>query len=271
MASGVDAQVIGGVNLTISGDATMGNIYGGGWAQKSGGKSIVDDVNISIAGGTVANVFGGGSHSTSGGTTETGDITITVSGGDITGAIYARGQLDGDTTGAAEVIFTGATNFGCDVFGYSYVGGGESNATLSFSDYTGEFSGAVGGFESIKLDNATAMTLITAAADVSNGKWEFDLTDRAGTLLGTSLLTWGNADFTNGTVKVDFADDIQARAGWSIADFNTATFTNATFEVEVGGLEIAVGLACNEQIASGDYAGWGFTAEENVLKFKNLA
>ena len=270
MASGVAAQVLGAVNITVSG-GSMGNVYGGGWAQKTGAKSIVGDVNINIAGGTVANVFGGGSHSTSGGTTETGDVTITVSGGDITGAIYARGQLDGDTTGAASVIFTGTANFGCDVFGYSYVGGAASDAGLSFTTYTGEFSGDIGGFDGITLAGATAMTLSTAAADVANGKWEFDLTDRTNTLAGTSLLTWSTANFENDTIKVTFADDIQARAGWSIADFNTATFTNATFEVEVGGLEIAVGLACNEQIASGDYAGWGFTAEENVLKFKNLA
>ena len=56
-----------------------------------------------------------------GGTTTAGAVTITVSGGNITGAIYARGQLDGDTTGAANVIFTGSDGFDCDVFGYSYV------------------------------------------------------------------------------------------------------------------------------------------------------
>ncbi|MBP5530654.1 MAG: hypothetical protein J6Y54_01305, partial [Lentisphaeria bacterium] len=172
MASGVEAEVLGNVNITISGDATMGNVYGGGWAQKTGGKSIVGDVSINIAGGTIANVFGGGTHSTSGGTTEAGEVTITVSGGDISGAIYARGQLEGDTTGTAAVIFTGATDFDCGVFGYSYVGGATGGATLSYTGYTGEFSGNIGGFDGITFGGATAMELATAADDVTNSNWE---------------------------------------------------------------------------------------------------
>ena len=270
MASGVEAQVLGAVNITISGDATMGNVYGGGWAQKTGGKSIVGDVNINIAGGTIANVFGGGTHSTSGGSTESGDITITVSGGDITGTIYAKGQLDGDTTGAAKVIFTGAADFDCDVFGYSYVGGAASDAHLSYSDYTGEFAGAIGGFNSITFDGATAMTLDTAANDISNGAWEFDFTERDASLSGSSLLTWSGADFTKDTIKVTFADDTQAQGGWNIATVAEA-FSETTFDVEIGGEGIASGLAYNQQIVSGDYAGWGFELESGVLKFKQLA
>ena len=270
MASGVEAQVLGNVNITVSGDATMGNVYGGGWAQKTNGKSIVGDVNINIEGGTIANVFGGGSHSTSGGTTTAGAVTITVSGGNITGAIYARGQLDGDTTGSASVTFTGSDGFDCDVFGYSYVGGAGEGAALSFSSYTGEFSGSIGGFNGITLDGATAMTLDTAAADVSNGAWEFDLTDRADTLAGTSLLTWSGASFVDDTIKVTFADEAQAKGDWNIATVAEA-FSGTTFNVEVDGTEIASGLAYNQQIASGDYAGWGFDLESGVLKFKNLA
>ena len=269
-ASGVEAQVIGDVNITVSGDATMGNVYGGGWAQKTGAKSIVGDVRINIAGGTVTNVFGGGSHSTSGGTTETGDVTITVSGGNITGAIYARGQLEGDTTGAASVIFTGATDFACDVYGYSYVGGAASDANLSYTDYTGEFSGNIGGFNGIKFDGATAMEFTAAAADVSNGAWEFDLTDRASALAGTSLLTWSSASFVDDTIKVTFADEAQAKGDWNIATVAEA-FSGTTFDVKVGDSEIATGLAYNQQIASGDYAGWGFELESGVLKFKQLA
>ena len=269
MASGVTAQA-GDVNLTVSGDAAMGNVYGGGWAQKTGGKSIVGDVNINIEGGTIANVFGGGSHSSSGGSTATGDITITVSGGNITGSIYARGQLDGDTTGAASVIFTGAANFGCDVFGYSYVGGAASDATLSFNGYTGAFSGSVGGFNSVTFADSTAMTLATESGNVSNGKWVFDLTDRAEVLAGTSLLTWSGADFAGDSVKVSFADDAQAQGGWNIAAVAEA-FSGTTFDVEIGGSEIVSGLAYKGQIASGDYAGWGFDLESGVLKFKQLA
>ena len=227
-------------------------------------------MNISIAGGEVKNVFGGGSHSTSGGSTTAGDVTITVSDGNITGTIYARGQLDGDTTGSASVIFTGATDFGCDVFGYSYVGGAASNANLSYTGYTGEFSGALGGFNGIKFDGATAMELTTAAADVSNGAWEFDLTERADTLAGTSLLTWSGASFVDDTIKVTFADEAQAKGDWNIATVAEA-FSGTTFNVEVDGTEIATNLAYGDQIADGDYQGWGFELESGVLKFKNLA
>lgn len=218
----------------------------------------------------MANVFGGGSHSISGGSTAAGDVTITVSGGSISGAIYARGQLEGDTTGTAEVIFTGAENFDCEVYGYSCVGGSASNATLSFCDYTGEFSGKIGGFNGITFDGATAMTITTAADDVGNGRWEFDLTDRVDALAGTSLLTWNGASFADDTVKVSFADDAQARGGWNIAAVAEA-FSGTTFDVKVGDSAIANGLAYNQQIASGDYAGWGFELESGVLKFRNLA
>ena len=140
---------------------------------------------------------------------------------------------------------------------------------MSFSGYTGEFAGSIGGFEGITLDGATAMTL-TAAASVSNGKWEFDLSDRADTLAGTSLLNWSSADFTNYTVRVSFADDAQAQAGWNIAAV-TEAFSGTTFDVEVGGQEIASGLAYGDHIADGEYKDWGFTLDSGVLKFKNLA
>ena len=265
MASGVEAAV-SDVNLTISG-GEMGNVYGGGWAQK-GGKSIVGDVTISINGGTVANVFGGGSTSTSGGTTVAGNVTITVSGGNIKGDIFARGQLATDhVTGAANVVFTGDTNFNCDVYGYSYVGSETNDATLTFNGYTGTFAGKVGGFSTIAFNDDSAMTLTTAAADVSNRAWEFDLTDRNAELAETSLLTWSGADFAGDTVKVAFADATQAAAGWSIAD---AAFTGATFDLWINGSEIT-SVAYDTAIADGDWAGWKFTDENGTLKFKQLA
>ena len=273
MASGVEAAVTDDVNLTISG-GTMGNVYGGGWAQKENGKSIVGNVNISIEGGTMANVFGGGSHSTTGGTTTAGNVTITVSGGSITNAIYARGQLaNDDVTGTVGVTFTGDKNFTFTdgVYGYTATTGEQpSTATLGFEDYTGTFSGKVGGFNGITLDKGTAMTLMTAAADVSNSKWEFDLSARDAALANDSLLIWSNADFASDTVKVNFADETQAKAGWSIA---TAAFAaTTTFTLEIAGADI--GSAAYGQAITGTgtaYDGWGFTRENDVLKFKNLA
>jgi autotransporter passenger strand-loop-strand repeat protein len=275
MASGVAAEV-GDVDISISinGDntaPTMGNVYGGGWAQK-GGTSAVGNVNISISGGTVANVFGGGSHSKDGeqGTTSAGNVTITVAGGDITGAIYARGQCAGDTTQSAEVIFTGKEAFDCSVYGYSYVGGGDSDAKLSYTDYTGTFAGALGGFDGITLDGATAMTLATAADKVNNGAWNFDLADRNKALSGNVLLTWdAEAGFSGDTVKVNFKDETQAKAGWSIAaaDFTDATFTLAIDSAEIGSAAYGTALSGTGTV----YDGWGFALEDSVLKFKQLA
>jgi len=267
-ASGVQAEV-DDVDITISG-GTMGNVYGGGWAQK-GGTSVVGDVNISIAGGTVTNVFGGGSHSKDGnqGTTSVGDVTITVSGGDIKGDIYARGQSNGDLAASAKVVFTGAEDFGCGVYGYSYVGGGDSDANLSYTDYTGEFYGEIGGFEGITFDGNTAMKFSSPAEVISNGDWKFDLADRDAALAGTSLLSWSYAGFAGDTVKVNFADEAQAKAGWSIA---AASFTGATFTLAIDSLDIG-SAAYGEAIAGTGtaYDGWGFTLENDVLKFKNLA
>ena len=72
------------------------------------------------------------------------------------------------------------------------------------------------------------------------------------------------------TIKVTFADEAQAKGDWNIATV-TEAFSGATFNVEVGSEAIASGLAYNQQIASGDYAGWGFELENGVLKFKQLA
>ena len=141
---------------------------------------------------------------------------------------------------------------------------------MSYTGYTGEFSGKIGGFNGITFDGDTAMTLTTAAADVSNGAWEFDFTNRSDTLAGTSLLTWSGTDFENDSIKVSFADETQAKAEWNIATVAEA-FSGTTFDVEVGGTEIATGLSYSQQIASGDYAGWGFELESGVLKFKQLA
>ncbi|MBP5531317.1 MAG: hypothetical protein J6Y54_04740, partial [Lentisphaeria bacterium] len=131
--------------------------------------------------------------------------------------------------------------------------------------------GAIGGFNGIVFDDDTAMTLSTAADDVTNSNWEFDFTDRADTLSATSFLTWSGANFENNTIKVSFTDETQAKAGWNIATVAEA-FTGTTFDVEVGSTEIT-GLAYDTAISGTGtaYDGWGFGLESGVLKFKQLA
>ena len=271
MASGVAAEVTGDVNITISG-GSMGNVYGGGWAQK-GGTSIVGNVNITIAGtAEVANVFGGGSTSTTqasgNGSTVAGDVTITVSGGTITGAIYAKGQGVNDSVDSAAVIFSGAKAYTCGVYGYSYVGGEASDATLSFSSYTGTFAGAIGGFNSVTFDGITAMTLTAAAEDVSNGAWTFDVAERRAAFADTAMLNWTAADFAGDTITLNLATGDTNE--WSLVGAATDTVYNL-FDVQVDGTDIATDLALDAAISGGAYDGWGFTNDEGTLKFKQLA
>ena len=268
MASGVRTQA---QNITIDIDhGIMGNVYGGGWAQK-GGASIAGDVNITVAfDAQVRNIFGGGSHSTSGGTTQVSNVNITIAGGNVIGNIFARGHLDGDAvTGDAAVTFIGGNDYSCNVYGYNYIASADGDSTLNFSNYTGTLSGNIGGFDSVAFTDGTAMTLGTAAADVNNGKWEFDLAGRDDALADTSLLTWSGADFAGDTVRVNFADATQAAAGWSIA---TAAFdATTTFDFYIGSSETpAATVAYNTAIDGGAFNGWGFTSVDGTLKFAQI-
>ena len=138
---------------------------------------------------------------------------------------------------------------------------------MSFTDYTGTLSGKLGGFNGITFDGATAMTLTTAAADINNGAWSFDLTDRDAELAGTSLLTWSTANFEDDKVTVTFADATQAMEGWSIADAN---FTGSTFDLWIGENKAAENLAYGDTIDGGAWDGWKFTDVDGTLKFAKI-
>jgi len=263
------ATVIGGTATdTIASGGTMGNVYGGGWAQK-GAKSEVGDVNITIKGGTMGNVFGGGSHSSTGGTTVAGNVTITVSGGTISN-IYARGHLDGDATGAANVIFTGNKAFSCGVYGYTYVGSVDEGAALSFSTYTGTFTGKVGGFNSVTFGGDSTATF-GAAADIDNTAWTFDAAERDAALAGTAFLNWSDANFTGDTITLNLNDG--AAVAWDLVSADPATVYNK-FDVQINGSSILSETIDIDDVIAGTgtaYDGWGFTDENGTLKFKRLA
>jgi len=267
MADGVTAEVVEDVNISISG-GTMGNVFGGGWAQR-GGTSIVGAVSITISGGSVANVFGGGSHSTSGGTTVAASAAITVSGGDITVAIYAMGQLDGDSvTGGSTVTFTGRNDYGCAICGYGSVESPTpTTAKLVFANYSGELSGKIGGFADVQLSGDT-VAVFTGEIEDDITSWDLDLTGRAVSYRGDGLAKLDEfADAT--TVKVTFADAEQAQGGWNIA--RVGDVNGANFDLTIGTEEIVSGLAYDTQIGSGDYAEWGFRLDDGILKFQKLA
>ena len=126
----------------------------------------------------------------------------------------------------------------------------------------------MGGFESITLSGSTQATLGAGEGTaVENDVWNFDLAARANGLKTSSLLTW--ADELTGEVHVNFASDAQARGGWSLASLDSV-YEDTVFELCVAGEAVAA-VTYEEQIATGAYAGWGFTLDEGVLKFANLA
>ena len=165
------------------------------------------------------------------------------------------------------MIFSGANDYSCDVFGYSYVGDTDpSDATLIFNSYMGEFSGDIGGFADITISGDTEM-VIDSAASISNTSWVFDFTERNSDV---TMLTWDDGEFAeNSSVAVSFADDSQAAEEWSIAAMSDAS--NATFDLTIGEStwdNLAYGVGIDD---GSDWDGWGFTLDSGVLKFKNLA
>jgi hypothetical protein len=144
--------------------------------------------------------------------------------------------------------------------------GEEDKAELTFDGYTGIFSGRINGFKEIAFAGDTAMTF-SADAEISNTAWTFDTTERTA---GAVFATGTTAEFSGATVTLKL-DEAAAPAAWNLFAGGEST-TYGDFDVQVGGVSILTdNIELGERIAAGDYAGWGFTVEENVLKFKNLA
>ena len=260
------------VEISVSG-GTMGNIYGGGWAQ-NGGSSTVGNVSITVAGtAEVANVFGGGSYSgVSYGATSVSSVNILVAGGNVANNIFAAGQGEFSTvTGDISVIFTGSNDYTCNVYGY----GTQSSATdandkvLTFDGYTGTLSGNVGGFDAIAFAG-DAKTKLTGDYDaIDNSAWTFDVAERSTGLAGTTVLEWNDADFTGDTITLNLATG--STAEWDLVKTGGTTVYNK-FDVRVDGVSILPeNIDIDDKIADGAYAGWGFTDEGGMLKFKQLA
>ena len=113
------------------------------------------------------------------------------------------------------------------------------------------------------------MTRAVAANEISNGSWKFDVAARDTALAGTAFLTWSDADFTGDTIALNLTTGQSAE--WTLVDA-AATTSYHEFDVLVdGGSQSQGPLALGEQIADGDYKGWGFAVEDSALKFKNLA
>ena len=143
---------------------------------------------------------------------------------------------------------------------------------MSFSGYTGTFSGKLGGFNGITLDKGTAATFGTEAV-VANGAWTFDAADRDTTLSSTAFLNWDAANFsgeTPSTITLNLATGDANE--WTLIDA-AANTAYGSFTLQVNETDVKTGLTLGQAIAGTGtaYDGWGFALEDDVLKFKNLA
>lgn len=89
-------QAVNSAVIEVSGDATVTNIYGGGFANWNGAHSAVGDVKIHIQGGTVGNIFGGGQNGTASAynnsaVSEVTSASITIDGGTVAN-VYGGGR-----------------------------------------------------------------------------------------------------------------------------------------------------------------------------------
>ena len=141
--------------------------------------------------------------------------------------------------------------------------------TLTFAAYTGTLSGKVGGFDGIAFTGDGATTFTRTFDAIDNSAWTFDVAERDTSLAGTAVLEWNDADFTGDTITLNLATG--STAEWSLVKTGASTVYNK-FDVQVDGVTILPEyIDIDDQIADGAYAGWGFTDEDGMLKFKNLA
>ena len=176
------------------------------------------------------------------------------------------------------MIFSGANDYACDVFGYGGVDSTtESDATLEFADYSGTLSGGVGGFESVALSGDTQLRLAPAAGrSVTENAWSFDVTERAAAYENSAFLDWSGSF---GAVDLKLTVGAENDVAWTLVS-GVESYKADGFAVEIAGggtyyldFDAATGRTGTLGGAgcSGALATWGFALEDTVLKFRNLA
>ena len=124
---------------------------------------------------------------------------------------YVHGRVNpAVAAGGTGVIvkFEGSGSYTCNVYGYDYVGSGETTgaSNLEFDGYTGSISGNIGGFDKITFAGNVDATLAT----VENTDWEFDLTNRSAANNGFAMLNWADGEMSGNSVALRLASDASA-------------------------------------------------------------
>ena len=252
------------VTITLAG-GTVGNVFGGGWAQY-GGKSTVENVTITIeagADGTGSTVYGGGAHAVgeAAGTTVAGNVNINVTQNTTFKSIFAGGQCEGDSVANTAITVRGAYgDFTTNLFGQGYQNAGTviGASDLNLNDFTGAVTGYVGGFNEIILAGTATAVDFTATNwyGADSMALVLDLAGRDGEA-GFMAALGDNTGLLDRTVGISLGAKAKEQAELNVF---TAVDLDLTFDIFDG--KKTHSLAAGEAISEGDYAGWGIKKDK---------
>lgn len=194
VASDKFGSVTGEAGITVSGDATVGNIYASGEGYRASDGSSPDEgaksnayldgtATIRVNGGKVTgNVYGGGKGFEDAGyeqcarVTQGSQVRIEVAGGTVQGSVYGGGEK-ADVEGSTSVAISDGTVMG-KVFGGGKASDVEGSAFVTLSDgatvqgnvYGGGEEGAVEGAATVNVQGGTFNSSVYGGALGSDGK-----------------------------------------------------------------------------------------------------
>lgn len=274
---GASARLYGNANINIAGDATIDELYGGGYghsefnlSSKLTNYGLIDgDITLNISGGTILNnVYCGGvghTQSANSGRT-TGNIRLDLNGGNINGDIYIAGK--GVTDSGFETLGRVEGSVNADISGGiikgNIYGGGEIGQLLGTSTLT-----ITGGSIGTESDGTTGNIFGAGnSIGVPNSNIIIDGSPViTGNIFGGSNAT-GTTTESHVTIKGTVNATVYAGgngAGTTVtkANVNIESGSNATGNIYGGG-ELGAVETSNVNLNGGTIAGKVFGGGNNV-------
>ncbi len=219
--------VNGNVNMTVDGNANLGNVMGGGYAIGAGATTrIKGDVNMIFRNVTIGGHVAAGGYTTNGGTSIIeGNVNILIDAtesitfyGNIIAGGYNRAEglaTVNQVLGSRTVTLTGqGSNINIP---YGGINGGDNTPggtrTVVFDDFTGTFAGGLYYLDKVKFSGNTILSGLGNTFSCSN--FVFDVSDRAAIHNNTSMMDNSAAlNFKQNTGTIEVILDL--------GDFNSA-------------------------------------------------
>lgn len=261
MASGAGAEATTTISsIKLTGGRITGSVFGGGAATFSG-KSVVDDVTISVDGATVEqDIYAGGlagsprNDGTTGGETgyqnaysEVGEATISLVSGTVNGNIYASGFVyDNAQTGPESVVKNATIVLESDqVFKGDLIDGSGTTNSSTLSILSSEYS--FGDGQEVK-----GFDIIDANGTTTGLNYEFADNKSTTKVLGGAVEFVSLTNVGGKTLQVGDAD---GRAGLAVITGGALTSTehpisDLTMQVDKGMLAFNTDAATAEEVAS---------------------